>query len=272
MGANLGGSGLGEVWSGNCSVERGHMPPTPSMDRTVHSGSASVIALMVWPTQSVPARVERANWNGAHTASTAFPNWRASVLATNLRKAVPVAIPRTPPSSFWSAVMEAAMNALVMACGASALAKSSAARCNKWIVSASSRQTLSISQVHPPGPEELPAGSTNQTLREHVRIQIHGPWTARQHFWRNHSHTLLGTSSLQLGEGVQIFGCQTCSCQLHSGPGHLSLFHSIACCLASPSLFIVNPCRTSTMEEQCNCGTRPRVRATALWKTYLPFR
>ena len=25
MGANLGGSGLGEVWSGNCSVERGHM-------------------------------------------------------------------------------------------------------------------------------------------------------------------------------------------------------------------------------------------------------
>ena len=112
--------------------------PTPSMDRTVHSGSKSVIALMVWPTQSVPVRVERANWNG-HTTFIAFQ----------------------------------------------------------------------------------------------ISGQVSWPPTCEKQFpLEDLSHTLLGTSSLQLGEGVQIFGCQTCSCELHTGPG---------CCLASPFLFICQP-------------------------------
>ena len=74
--------------------------PMPSMDNTVHVGFASVTARIACPTQSVPARVDNANWNGAQIASTAFPNWRANVLATKLRKEMPVAMPRTPPSGF----------------------------------------------------------------------------------------------------------------------------------------------------------------------------
>ena len=91
------------------------------------------------------ARVERANWKGAQTASTAFPNCRANVFATSLRKDVPDAIPRTPPSCFKSAVIVAAMNALVMGSGASAPAKSSATRNRRWRVSASSKHTFNIS-------------------------------------------------------------------------------------------------------------------------------
>ena len=53
------------------------------------------------PTQSVPARVERANWNGEHTSSTSLMNCRPTV------KEVLVAIPRIPPSGFINAVMVA---------------------------------------------------------------------------------------------------------------------------------------------------------------------
>ena len=46
------------------------------------------------PTQSTPARVERANWKREHAASTSS--------ATNRRNTVPVAMPWTPPSRFES--------------------------------------------------------------------------------------------------------------------------------------------------------------------------
>ena len=42
--------------------------------------------------------VDSANWNGEQTDSTVFPNCLAKVFAINLRKLVPVAIPRAPPS------------------------------------------------------------------------------------------------------------------------------------------------------------------------------
>eukprot|EP00973_Karenia_brevis_P029090 4013186-Karenia_brevis.AAC.1 len=56
-------------------------------------------------------------------------NCRANVLATSLRKAEPVAIPRTPPSFFRRAVMLANMKASAMHRGSDALANSWAASC-----------------------------------------------------------------------------------------------------------------------------------------------
>ena len=48
--------------------------PIPSTDNTVVILFASVAALTAWPTQSTPARVERANWNGVQAASTSVLN------------------------------------------------------------------------------------------------------------------------------------------------------------------------------------------------------
>ena len=73
-------------------------------------GSRSVARRIACPTQSVPARVDNANWNGAQTLSTSAPNCLAKDFATSLRNQVPVAIPRTPPSFFDNAVMVANMN------------------------------------------------------------------------------------------------------------------------------------------------------------------
>ena len=83
--------------------------PTPSTDSTVASGSASVANLTACPTQSTPARVDSANWNGAHVSLTAVLNCLASVFATNRLKDDPVAMPQTPPSFFRSAVIVANM-------------------------------------------------------------------------------------------------------------------------------------------------------------------
>ena len=52
--------------------------PMPSTDNAM--GLASVKTRIMYPTQSVPALVERANWNGAQTRSTSF----ARLFATNL--------------------------------------------------------------------------------------------------------------------------------------------------------------------------------------------
>ena len=99
--------------------------PTQSIDNAVACASASVINLTACPTQSVPALVDNANWNWEQTDSTVFPNCLAKVFAINLRKLVPVAIPRVPPSFF---VIVADMNALHTDCGISVRAASSAAR------------------------------------------------------------------------------------------------------------------------------------------------
>ena len=131
--------------------------PTPSIDKTVASGSMSVANLTACPTQSTPARVDNANWNGAHASLTAVPNCLANVLATNRLKDDPVAMPRTPPSFFRSAVIVSNMKDWA-AGGVSALAKSSAAEVNNER-SSSSKQTLHISLVHPPGPGALPDGA-----------------------------------------------------------------------------------------------------------------
>ena len=88
--------------------------PIPSMDNTVACASASVINRTACPTQSVPALVDNANWNGEQTDSTVFPNCLAKVFAINLRKLVPVATPRAPPSFFCRAVIVADMNALTL--------------------------------------------------------------------------------------------------------------------------------------------------------------
>ena len=102
--------------------------------------------------------------------------------------------------------------------------------------------------MHPPGPEALPP----RALAKHFvntceskstglgRLANTSGGISRTRSW--------GTSALQLGKSSQCFGYQICSCQLQSGPGHLSLFHAIACCLASLPLFVVCPCGISRTE------------------------
>ena len=63
-------------------------------------GLVSVAARNGFPTQSVPALVERAYWNGAHSCSNVLANCLARVLATKRLSELPVAVPLTPPSGF----------------------------------------------------------------------------------------------------------------------------------------------------------------------------
>ena len=63
-------------------------------------GLASEAALSMWPTQSVPALVDRAYRKGAHPASNAFMNCLASVRATRRRTVQPGAMLLTPPFGF----------------------------------------------------------------------------------------------------------------------------------------------------------------------------
>ena len=90
------------------------------------------------PTQSVPARVDNAYWNGAHSASNSEANCFARVRATNLRTEHPVAIPRTPPSGFDNAVNRAPINAVAISGGMEACAKLVSASRRRLNVSGSS--------------------------------------------------------------------------------------------------------------------------------------
>ena len=98
-------------------------------------------------------------------------NCLASVLATSRLNDVPVAMPRTPPSFFWRAVMVASTNERVTS-GVSALAKSSAADTSNANVSTSSRHTRRISFVQPPRPGALPDGA----VRKHFTNNLTSNW------------------------------------------------------------------------------------------------
>ena len=79
----------------------------PTVSPSLRSGAhGRALQLRRWtcPTPSTPARVDSADCNGAHAASTCWLNCIAKVLATNLRNVVPVAMPLTPPSFFCRAV------------------------------------------------------------------------------------------------------------------------------------------------------------------------
>ena len=84
--------------------------PMPSNDETVVSSSISVKSLVIKATQSTPARVDKAYWKGLVACNTRSAYCCAIVRATNRRKTMPVAIPRTSPvgvpvsSTFWRAV------------------------------------------------------------------------------------------------------------------------------------------------------------------------
>ena len=126
----------------------------PSTLRRVRVGSLSVAALTMCPMQSVPALVDRAYWNGAHSNSNTLVNCFARVLATKRRTEEPVATPLTPPSGFASAVNLAPMIAGTTSVGTLDCAKLVQAANNNSIVSLSSGRTLRCSCVHPPRPGE----------------------------------------------------------------------------------------------------------------------
>ena len=168
--------------------------PTPSIDNTVNCRFNSVATRMACPTQSVPARVDNANCNGAQTASTSSLNCHARTFATSQRKTVPVAMPRTPPSFFCSVVMVASIKMRHTTLGTCPLAKSCAASNTRNNVFWSSKQTQSISLVHLPGPAATPEGEP------------------RRQSWKIFLSEFNGRSGLksvsQLGKGFRVLGGQ----------------------------------------------------------------
>ena len=99
------------------------------------------------------------------------------------------------------------MNALDTLSGTFVRAKSSATLNNNW-TSASSRHTLNISLVHPPGPANTPDGP----LYKHL--------------------VLWDLSDLLLGS-LPLLGCQCCARHLVTGTGNLAAFDPSLGCLAS---------------------------------------
>ena len=134
----------------------------PSTERIFKLGLASVAALSMCPTQSVPALVDRAYWNGAHSFSNAFMNCFASALATKRRSVQPVAMPLIPPSGFDNAVSRALVDAALTSSGTLPCAIWLQTATKKSVASQSFRRSFSCSHVRPPGPPEKPRGELHR--------------------------------------------------------------------------------------------------------------
>ena len=106
----------------------------------------------------MPARIDKAYWNGEHSSSKCELNCLANALATRRRNEHPVAMPPTPPSFFESAVNCALVKADAMELGTFACAKLLAASNNSSRVSSSSIMILRCSKVHPLGLEKNRVG------------------------------------------------------------------------------------------------------------------
>ena len=143
--------------------------PIPSTVRIVAFGFASVAARSRCPTQSVPARVDKAYWNGAHSASNTFMNCLASVLATSRRTVQPVAIPLTPPFGFVSAVNRAPINAVPITGGTLPCASRLHVANNSSCESVSSNINFRCSYVQPPGPADDPRGALRKLSKNVFR-------------------------------------------------------------------------------------------------------
>ena len=122
----------------------------PSIESTVMSGCLSVTTRIACPTQSVPARVDRAN----------------------RRNEVPVAMPRTPPPPFLQSCHRCKHESAENASRTSLLTKSSAATVRSKRPSWSSKRTRNISWEHPPGPTEDPDGAPLKLCAKQRTVQL----------------------------------------------------------------------------------------------------
>ena len=130
--------------------------PTSERDRTLPSRPHSTR----WPIRPRhKLHATCAYWNGAHSLSNSSANCFAKVLATNLRREQPVAMPLTPPSGLESAVRRAQVRASAISCGTLAWAKLEAASNSNSSVPISSRSTRKCWYVHSPGLGEEPFGA-----------------------------------------------------------------------------------------------------------------
>ena len=81
----------------------------------------------MWVTQSVPALVDNADWNGWVGASSNFENCWATVLAITRRRTSPTTMPLTPPSGFCHAISLPNLMARTISSGISPCANCDAA-------------------------------------------------------------------------------------------------------------------------------------------------
>ena len=138
----------------------------PSTLRMVSPWSASVEARTTFPTQSVPARVDNANWKGAHSCSKSFMNCLASVLATNRPSVHPVAMPLT--------VNRADINVAEISRGKVACAKLVHASNTCSVVTTSSKRILKCLYVHLPGLGDDPPGALFKLSKNFCRFNFTG--------------------------------------------------------------------------------------------------
>ena len=133
--------------------------PTPSIETNVLRPSSSVSALTMRETQSVPAFVERANWNGEQASSKSSAYCWASVRATPLRKVSPATIPLTRPSSLLRAVKQPSRRASTISFGTSPSASFLPANMRSSVSPSSSKRIFKCSLVSPARPPLFPRGA-----------------------------------------------------------------------------------------------------------------
>ena len=93
--------------------------PTPSIDISVLCPSSSVSARTPLATQSVPARVDNAYWNGMHASSNMIALCWANVRATPRLNVSPATMPRTLPAPLDNAVKHPRRRASTIGSGTS---------------------------------------------------------------------------------------------------------------------------------------------------------
>ena len=203
----------------------------PSTERIVKLGLASVAALSVCPTQSVPALVDRVYWNGAHSSSNAFMNCFASALATKRRNVQPVAMPLIPPSGLDNAAIRALVNASLTSSGTLPCAIRLQTATNKSVASLSSRRSFKCSYVHPPGPPKEPRGELRRLSKNVFRSNSTGVW---------------GSNSRTSGGNSLRWNCGLLACSSRNDSSHFGARHAP-----------VKLCRASNLSDNSDFPTRP---------------
>ena len=196
--------------------------PIPSTLRMVINAGLHTLLLGACVRRSLSQPfVDRAHWNGAHSFSNSAANCFARVLPRSLRNEHPVAIPRTPPSSFARAVKRANIRVALTS------ARLESASKNKSKMPASSINTRRCTRAR----GMIPSAHSSDFWA--------GTPTHLPEHWPLH---LLRAPGLHLPQSVLIPKSQ-CSSHTLSGSGHCCTFkHAAAALRSRESSLCTGPC------------------------------
>ena len=141
------------------------MLPTPSTDRMVWVGLASVTAVRAWTTASVPDRVAKANWWGWQAVWIGWAYFWARHRETSLRNTSPTTMPRTLPLGLVRATIRPRPMARAISAGILAWARWRATRMRLVVAVSSSIRMRRVSAVRPDGPGAAPLRALLKFMR-----------------------------------------------------------------------------------------------------------